>query len=253
MKISAAKKHPVESQNPVDTEPTFWDCRVTHGINNNNTMRTKALLLAAATGLATLVATNAQVVYSVNVVGYINVDLADGYTMIANQLDNGNGNLIVDVLGDQVNEGTFVYKWNGSGYDILNFDFGEWTGVTTATMAPGEGVFVRSIGTATVTMVGEVVEGANDVALDAGFNIISSVAPVATDLADAGNTWPGADGDFFYLYDQALNGGQGGYNIVSYDFGEFDGPMVLQVGQAAWVRKAAATTWTRNFSVDRTQ
>jgi hypothetical protein len=215
-------------------------------------MRTKALFVAAATGIAALTTSLAQV-YSVNVVGYINIDLANGFTMIANQLDNGNGNLIVDVIGDQLDDGTIVYKWNGAGYDILTYDL-IWDGTPSAlagTLAPGEGAFVRAPAAKTITVVGEVMEGANDVSIAAGFNIISSVAPVSTDLSAAGASWPAVDGDLFYVWDQAKNGGAGGYDIITYDLIWDPAPLVLEVGKSAWVRTAAAKTWTRDFSVPR--
>ena len=218
-------------------------------------MRTKALFVAAMAGIAALTTSVAQV-YSVNVVGYINIPLVDGFNLVANQLDNGNGNLIVDVIGDQATEGSIVYKFKADGtYAILTYEFGAWDGTAAdlaETMAPGEGVFIRSIGAATVTVVGEVVEGAQDVALPQGFSIFSSVAPVVTDLSAAAVTFPAEDGDFYYTWDQALNAGAGGYNILSYDFGVWDpNALVLEVGQAAWARKATTQTWTRDFSVPR--
>jgi len=217
-------------------------------------MRTKALFVAAATGIAALTTSLAQV-YSVNVVGYINVDMVTGYNMVANQLDNGSGNLIVDVVGDQLGDGSVIYKYTGTGYEIITRQFGQWNGTASAlaeTMAPGEGVFVRVTAPATVTFVGEVDETSPAVSIPTGFSIFSSVAPVGTDLSAAGVTWPAEDGDVFYAYDQALNGGDGGYNIYNYQFGSWvNGAVVLDVGDAIWVRKVSDSTWTRDFSVPR--
>ena len=73
-------------------------------------MRTKTLLLSAAVGAAGLVAASAQTVYSVNSVGYINLSVPAGFSMIANQLDNGTGNTVADVL--TVPDGTVVFKYD---------------------------------------------------------------------------------------------------------------------------------------------
>jgi hypothetical protein len=48
-------------------------------------MRTKTLLLTAALAVAGLSSASAQV-YSVNAVGYINLSLPKGFSMICNQL-----------------------------------------------------------------------------------------------------------------------------------------------------------------------
>lgn len=215
-------------------------------------MRTKALFVAAATGIAALTTSMAQV-YSVNVVGYINLDLQNGFNLVANQLDNGNGNLIVDVLGDQLPEGSGVFKFVPSlgTYQSLSYSFGSWAGSAEAlaeTMAPGEAVFVNSIGASTVTLVGEVMEGAQDVDLPLGFSTFSAVAPVVTDLSAAEVAFPVEDGDSFWVFDASTQG----YVPSSYSFGAWSpAALVLEVGQAAWVNKITAQTWTRDFTVPR--
>jgi hypothetical protein len=219
-------------------------------------MRTKALFLSAAAGLATLVATQAQVVYSVNVVGYVNVTLDAGWTMVSNPLDNGAGNLVTDLMpAAETAAGTQVYKWNGEGFDTLTLQFGAWNPAPAEaidmTMNPGEGVFISSGSEQSVTFVGEVKEGANDVVLPQGWSIFSSVAPVTTDLSDAEVAFPAENGDNFYRYDQSLNGGAGGYVPGSYSFGSWITPMVLEPGQATWVSKQTEQTWTRTFDVPR--
>jgi hypothetical protein len=71
-------------------------------------MRTKLLLSAAVLGVAGVIAASAQV-YSVNVVGYINVAVPPGFSMIANQLDSGNNT--VGSLMPSVPELTVLYKF----------------------------------------------------------------------------------------------------------------------------------------------
>src|ERR1041385_5044775 len=61
----------------VDTPQPLWDIAPTHGNTQNNKMRTKTLLLAAALTAAGLATSLAQSnVYSLNVVGYVNVNVA---------------------------------------------------------------------------------------------------------------------------------------------------------------------------------
>lgn len=61
-------------------------------------MRTKTLILSAMIGVAGIASSFAQNVYSVNVVGYINLTLTTPFSMIANQLDNLQGNLVKDLI-----------------------------------------------------------------------------------------------------------------------------------------------------------
>src|SRR5690349_8577884 len=76
-------------------------------------MRTKTLLIAAAAMAAGVSASMAQVTYSQNIVGYVNVTAPAGqYIMIANPLTTGN-----DVLTNVITAPTGasqVQIWNGS-------------------------------------------------------------------------------------------------------------------------------------------
>src|SRR5205807_10156947 len=105
-------------------------------------MRTKTLLLTAALSAAGLVTSMAQV-YSVNIVGYINLNIPVGYSMIANQLNASPDNTIVNLIPTPP-EGTFIYKYftDGSGFHSADFADGAWEGETTLTANPGQGVFI---------------------------------------------------------------------------------------------------------------
>jgi len=208
-------------------------------------MRTKTLLLTAALAAAGVASSMAQV-YSVNLVGYINKQIPAGFVMIANQLDNGNGNKVVDLLPNPP-EGTFVYKFNGTGYDIASFVDGAYEGVTTMTLAPGEGVFVKSPSAHSATFVGEV-KLTSDVTIPNGFSISSSVIPQSGTLDSL--LFPAAEGDFVYFYDNAANA----YRIASFVDGAWEGPAAPPtpaVGESFFVKHSgAATHWTRTFSVN---
>lgn len=192
-----------------------------------------------------MLAANAQV-YSVNSVGYINLTIPAGFSMIANQLNAADNS--VGALLPSVPIGTTIYKWNGSGYDINNFSFAGW-GNAAMTLNPGEGAFIKNTSGAdiSVTLVGEVPQGpASNIDVPAGFSMISSTVPQSGAL-DSVLQFPAALGDTFYLW----NNSTGGYNIFNYSFAGFGGnPPVPAVGEAFFVKKQAAATWTRDFSVN---
>lgn len=210
-------------------------------------MRTKTLLLSAAVGVAGLVAASAQTVYSVNSVGYINLSVPVGFSMIANQLDNGSGNLVPDILS--VPDGTVVYKYNEgtAGYDVNTFLFGSWTDANM-TLAPGEGVFINnSSGTAIdLTFVGEVPQGDLSNNLPQGFSIKSSEVPQNGGLQST-LAFPAGDGDVIFKFDN----GTGAYQSSTFLFGSWTpSEPNINVAESFFVNKATAGSWDRTFSVN---
>jgi hypothetical protein len=210
-------------------------------------MRTKALLLTAALSVAGLATASAQV-YSVNVVGYVNLTLNPGFTMIANQLDAGAGNNTVGNLMPDVPEETQLFKFDAAAGTYIgnSFEFGEWS-LPNMTLAPGEGAFIRIPGNnpVAVTLVGEVRQGTLSTPLVAGFQIVSSQVPQAGAL-DADLGFPAAEEDQVYLFSNET----GGYSTHSYEFGEWNIVPQVAVGQSFFVNKSGATTWSREFNVE---
>jgi len=208
-------------------------------------MRTKTLLLSAAVGAAGLLAADAQV-YSVNSVGYINLSIPVGFSLIANQLDAADNS--VGAIMPAVPIGTTLYKWNGTGYDINNFSFAGW-GNPAMTLNPGEGAFIKNTSASpiNVTLVGEVPQLADsNISVPAGFSIVSSTVPQSGAL-DAVLEFPAALGDSFYLWSNSANG----YSIFNFSFAGFGGnPPVPLVGESFFVKKQVAADWVRNFTVN---
>jgi hypothetical protein len=134
-------------------------------------MRTKTLLIAAvamAAGIASSVAQSN--VYSLNVVGYINKEIAGGnkYTGVANNL-NGTNNTLPVLFGANgsvgLPGGSAVLKWYPGALDFTTYPKLAGPGFTgagaTTTLNPGEGALIRNAGaTYTNTFVGEVPQGA---------------------------------------------------------------------------------------------
>ncbi len=199
-------------------------------------MRTKLLLSAAVLGMAGMIAGSAQV-YSVNVVGYVNVDLTPGFNLIANPLNNTTGNDL-DTIMPNMEFGATVYRFSGGTFETSTF-LGNWG--PNLTLAPGEGFFVNVAAAATVTFVGEVLQGADsNMDVPAGLALLGSKVPTAASLDDAG--FPAELGDTVYLFRS------GAYESSTY-LGTFTPAAVPGVGEGFWSSKAAAGTWTRDFTV----
>lgn len=194
-------------------------------------------------------------VYSVNAVGYVNKTLVPGFNLLANPLRSteANGNQIQNLFNSLPNN-TAVYQFNAatSKFDIATKDpdFG-WDPANVADneVLPGSGVFIRLPGTAnqTVTFVGEVPQGTLSTPLPAGFSIVSSQVPQSGTATALGYTAVG--GDALYFWNKTAQK----YDIIGYDvdFG-FDKPLpTLEPGDAFFLRKTTAGTWTRTFSVNQ--
>jgi len=214
-------------------------------------MRTKTLLFTAVLGAAGILTSMAQTnVYSVNVVGYVNVTVAPStYQMIANPLQATNNTLgaLIPVAPD----GTQAYRWTGTTYTVYTYDelVPGWLPDGNASLAPGEGMFLRNNTTTnlTLTFVGEVLQGTLTTPLPAGYEIRSSKVPqagrVTTDLG-----LPGRDGDQVYKWDPARNT----YDAFIYDElapGWLPTEPSFGVGESFFVRKNASENWTRSFTV----
>ena len=114
----------------------------------------KTLLIAAAALVAGVISSEAQTVYSVNVVGYASVVLAPGYTLICNPFDDGKGNQISNILASAnlVNKSQ-VLTWNAGlqTYDTaigkVNNDATSWGGPFPVSV--GQGFFLKNNGVAT--------------------------------------------------------------------------------------------------------
>lgn len=211
-------------------------------------MRTKTLLLSAAVGAAGLLAASAQV-YSVNSVGYVNLAIPPGFSMIANPLNAADNTIgaLFDPAKTGLPDGTTIYKFNSSTgqYSVNVLDFGAWANPSD-TLNPGEGAFIRNVGPATtITFVGEVMQGTLTQSLPQGFSIQASQVPQSGQL-DTDLGFPAVDGDTVFMFVNST----GQYSVHAFDFGAWNVPPVPAVGESFFVQKIAAATWTRNFSVN---
>jgi hypothetical protein len=220
-------------------------------------MRTTTLLLAAAITAAGIASIQAQSnVYSVNVVGYYNVTVPPAPTqfrMIANQFNTTN-NTLNGVLKN-LPSGTLVLKWTGATFSIHEFASNEEGWDPNTSLAPGEGVFIRNVDPAqmTVTFVGEVPQGSLTNPIPQGFEIESSMVPQAGGVQSVlGLPVNEAGGDYVYKWKATAGGG---YDIFEYGGGGPSGwdpsEPTVAVGESFFSRKnLAPQTWVRNFTVN---
>lgn len=235
-------------------------------------MKTKALALVAAVFAAGTITSMAQV-YSANAVGYVNLTLPAGFSMISNPLDNGDNDLntILPNLGPEAT-GTLVYRFDAATQnyaDSIAFIFGAgWLGADMV-IAPGEGFFIQNNSGAdlSITFVGDVPQGNldNPIAGQNRFSIKSSQVPQEARLGHAadltgpksGLEFPGATGDTVYQWDAGIQNYKDSVQYIEGagwlgGDGDPDGP-VIGVGEGFFVQKVNpvdSVPWTRQFSVN---
>lgn len=216
-------------------------------------MKTNLLLAGVALGLAVASASAADAVYSSNVVGYVNLDLVAGWNMVANPLDSGDNMLSKLVTG--VPEGTAAYKLVNGSYVIATYEYDDieeaymWS--KDFALNPGEAMFLNLPSAATVTFVGEVVAGVHSVALNAGWNMVSSPTPVAGNQDEIGLSEVVEDGDALYAFNAATQG----YTIATYEYDDIEETYMwskeinIAVGTGFFLSKKSPALWIRNFEI----
>jgi len=203
-------------------------------------MRTKTLLLTAALVAAGVASSMAQSnVYSLNIVGYVNIPVQKGKLyMLNNPFDTGTGNNITNVLIQPYTGGTNDvpnpandYGWDGTilfAYHQLGFsgyvteeyasgfgwfpgsgDPGDANGNSTLTLPPGVGFWIEPTTNSTLTFTGSVVLGSTNTIAGHAISQIGSAYAGSTTLSGLGLN--GNDGDTIYRYYNTAFGVPTGY------------------------------------------
>jgi len=191
-------------------------------------------------------------VYSVNVVGYVNVQLPPGLSLIANPLlayENS-----VAALFSAPPDGAQVYKYvPGIGYEVSTYDEGQGTWSNPdMDLSPGVGFFFSNPTASTIvnTFVGEVLQGVLVNPLPAGFSTEGALVPQDASINDV-HRIPGEPGDIFRLY---VNDGQGSGDYATSVFSATENAWVpdrnLGVAQGFVSEKQNAQDWVRVFTVN---
>jgi hypothetical protein len=227
----------------------FCDNSLAHEKEKAPRMKTKSILAAALLIAASAASASAQTVYSVNAVGFVNVVFPPGFTLASNPLEGATNT--VAVLFSSVPNGTSVFKFDSAlgQYTGTTFLFGNW-GNPSFSLVPGEGFFFKNPGSTTITntFVGNVKQGALTTSLSSGFTLVGSQVPqaglVSTDLG-----LPIANAESVFKFDAATQQ----YTGATFLFGNWGGagePSV-GVGEGFFVKKNAAASWNRTFSVNQ--
>jgi hypothetical protein len=216
-------------------------------------MRTKLGLLTAALIAAGALPTLAQSnVYSVNVVGYVNVPITNGYNFVANPLDfdgTGTNNTITTAFGTALPSGSTVFKFSGGTFGQSDFYITGpgWLAGGSISLNPGEGIVVQAAGNGSVTFAGTVLQGALSTPIPLGYSIISSRAPVGGPITSVLNLQP-SNGDQLLPWDPAAQGYSSSFLYITGP-GWLPSEPSLAVGQASFIQTTASNNWTTNFVV----
>jgi hypothetical protein len=214
--------------------------------------------MAAASVVSSMAQSN---VYSLNVVGYVNVPTTGGgnFNMLANPLNNANNG--ITNLFAVAQDGDAIFTWDasiqdlgGTVYSYSSF-LGKWDG--NRNLAPGEGFFYLNAGSnKTNTFVGDVVQGAynNPVPIVGGgsFNGIGSSVPIGGSFTNATDGIIPRDGDSVFTWDvvaQDLGAATASYSTF---LGKWDNTAInINPGNGFFYLGAGANQnpWTRNFTV----
>jgi len=240
-------------------------------------MRTKALLLSAALVAAGVASSMAQSnVYSLNIVGYVNVPIPQGFSILSNPLDDGlgDGDVITNVItSTNTPDQTLVYLFTPhlgfADNETYYANFGWFPG--TNRIAPGRGFFYFSPVATNITFVGQIAAGNYTNGIAPGtFNMVGSIVPEALPFGVPGVTntlgIPASDQDIAYRFSLA---NFGGYDAITYygtegstpAYGWFDGDAaggtggstngpVLNVGEGIFLFSNQGGNWVESFSVN---
>jgi hypothetical protein len=229
-------------------------------------MRTKTLLIAAAALAVGVITSQAQPVYSQNIVGYVNQPFPAGeYTVVTAPLATTSTNSPEDALGNMLQTGDDILYWNGTQFATYSYlSPQQWIYPDGSTVGPapnlgnGNGFFYLNNqgATETNTFVGTVIL-TNTVSLPAGhYALIGSTPAIGGSLDDTNINLPLQTGDDVLIWSSTANQ-YSTYSFLSvgqwiYPDGSTIGPApVVNVDQAFFYlnNQGASEIWTNNFTV----
>jgi hypothetical protein len=204
----------------------------------------KKLLLTAALVAAGALPSMAQSnVYSLNIVGYVNVSVpASGYVLLSDPLvsaDSTNG--VNNTLTNQspVIQNGFLFVWNAAGQKYQQlvaggdgnwYDPGNGFAASTNSIPPGSSFFIQNVaGSATtITLVGSVLTGTNTVTVNSGYGFFGNFEPVAGDLTT--NGFPINDNSLIFNWDVVNQKYDQWVGVGSAQAGNNGNPLILDPG-----------------------
>jgi hypothetical protein len=251
-------------------------------------MRTKTMLLSALLGALGSVSVHAQNVYSLNIVGYVNVTMAPGFNIVSCPLltapdpISGVPNTIGTLFNNSSNQikgaNVFAYVPSLANYandeastKLAGTNTNGWEFGGQITVLPGQGVWFQNPFTSNLvfTFVGQVETGTNiPNPLSPGYNLTSSLLPMEGDLVTNTLSALGTNAavltyggvtytnpvfnataqDTIYVYSTAVS------NYVSYTFKKGawtpSDPVIPNVGEGFWYLSEATKTnvWLETYN-----
>jgi hypothetical protein len=192
--------------------------------------------------------------YSSNIVGYVNVTLPPGLSLIANPLYGQTEEERVGDLWYWAPDGSQILKYvPGVGFEVSTFDGATqgWSNPDLQTPV-GQGFYFRNPTdyTVTQTFVGEVRLGYVVNPLPIGFSMKGSLIPQSGSI-NSTHSIPGEDGDQIRMWINDLQGG--GYEEISTFSGEENQwvpDLNLRFAQGFWIYKQRAQNWVRYFNIN---
>jgi hypothetical protein len=170
-------------------------------------------------------------------VGYADVSMPSGFSMIANPY-NAVDNRVSGVLAGMPN-GTELHKFNevtDQYYDVNTYVTGSgWTD-TNMTLAPGEGTVIDLPSSTTVSFVGECQQGYLVNPVTSGMAMRSARAPVAGPVA-AGLGAPVLEGDIVIRMVSGSYQHYGYHNGLWINSGQQVSEPAINIGESFWMKK----------------
>ena len=235
-------------------------------------MRTKVLLIAAALA-ASLASSMAQNVYSLNVVGYVNVTLPKSkFTAVANPLDASMGGTIATgndltnlfnlatapLIGNGSTVAQFVSALNNYSSSVSYVALTKKWG-SNFPIPPGKSVLYYNAGAndTVVTFTGQVPQGTYNVATlnKSQFSLVGSPIPIGGNVTNSTSVvgLVPSNGDTVATFNSALNNwnASAGYVALTKKWGN-TASSTIAVGQGFlyYNAGAAANNWVCNFTVN---
>jgi hypothetical protein len=230
-------------------------------------MRTKTLLAAAAISAAGIASSMAQSnVYSLNVVGYVNVAIKSGFNAVANPLMASPNNSLNTILNNATPvtgtpDNLIVLRWNTNFQDfdgiVPTYNATTHVWADNAVINPGECIMVLSPNDFTNTFVGEVKQGSTTIPIAPGFNGIASPVPIGGNTATVLAQLLPSDNDLAFKWDNSSVGptAQAFYDPVTYVAvppgwqNTGNSPGIFGVGEGLFYLASAPLSWVRTFTV----
>jgi hypothetical protein len=224
-------------------------------------MKKTALILGGMLALSLVATTLAQTttnVYSKNAVGYVNMNLPTGFTLISAQLSSSTGSLTLDqVFGTTLPDSSVVFVFTPPSGPYKGYYYYDGMGWVDDAFAPAgttalertKGFWVNVASTTNVAVVGEVPSASTtSVAVTSGFALFAYPYPTPMALTNSTFNSSAHDSDIIYAWN--------GASYAQYQY--FDGmgwvddsfspaTLVLQTGKGYWYYSDA----NRNVDVSK--